>query len=251
VSDDETVAKADEALARFGHLVPKTLAALNLPPHADFDDLLSVGRMALLQAATQLRPGATAESYLRLRIRGAMLDYIRDVTWIPRGVFERKRQLDEAVRVLELRHGRSPSDAEIASQLKMTREQFEDFQSRTQVHNLVSAYAPANDQGEEPSDLLSNVPDGQALDPAAETEKQDLIEAIFTAMHHLPKRLQQVLALYYHEELQMNEIAQAMDITESRVSQMHAQAIQLIKRHLDSQSAREGLVSRRGEAAVR
>lgn len=237
---ESSVTTADEALTRFGHLVPKALSALNLPPHADFDDLLSVGRMALMQAANQLRPGATAEAYLRTRIRGAMLDYIRNVSWIPRGTLERKRQLDQAVAALELKHGRAPHDRETAEHLGMSLAQFSEWQLRAQVHSLVSAQSGMSDDGD--GDLLNNVPDQQALDPAAEAEKHDLIEAIYQAMQHLPKKLQQVLALYYHEELHMQEIAQVLDVTESRVSQMHGQAIQLVKRHMDSRAAREGLL---------
>lgn len=238
----KAVTKPDEALEKFGHLVPKVLSSLNLPPHADFEDLLSVGRIALMQAAAQLRSDATAEPYLRMRVRGAMLDYIRDVTWIPRGTLERKRKLDGAVAELEMKHGRVPHDHEIARQLGMGLSEFAEWQTRAQVYSIVSAHGGASANGDGDGDLLNNVADERAIDPAAEFEKQDLVEAIFRAIQQLPRKLQQVLALYYHEELQMQEIARVLEVTESRVSQMHSQAIQMVKRHLSSCAAREGLV---------
>lgn len=230
---------AEKVLNQYGHLIPKVLAGLNLPSHADFDDLASVGRIALIEASSHVRTGVTAESYLRLRVRGAMLDYIRQVTWVPRGTLERRRQIDQAVEVLEGKLGRCPTDGEIAAHLGLTLAQFADWQSRAQVYNVHSANV-SSEEGE--GDLLTNVPDPSTPDPAAELEKQDLIAGITRGIAQLPKRLQQVLALYYHEELQMQEIARVLDVSEGRVSQMHGQAIRLLKRHMRCSAAQEGLI---------
>lgn len=200
-----------------------------LPMTIPVQDLIQAGAMGLLEAAQQYdkRHGASFETYAGIRIRGAMLDEARRLSWAPRSTHRSMRQISEAVRAVEVRVGRSASAAEVASQLGVDLDTYHNMLRKVaerRVFNLEDLLGPDSGGGDSlPSDTE---------DPAEEYVRERFTAAVAEAIVSLPEREQQVLSMYYDEELNLREIGEVLGVTESRVCQIHGQALVRLRSRL-------------------
>lgn len=212
-----------------GHIVRETL--LRVPGHVDRDDLTSAGLTALVQAAQayDAERGVPFGRYAATRVRGALLDELRGVDWATRAVRRRARDLDETRTRLTYSLGRSPTDAEVASALGLPVEDVvanrEDL-ARAQVRSL-----EAGDEHGSYAESLSST----SLTPEQVAEHQELLTYLGEAVAELPERLRRVVEGYFLAEQPMAELAEELGVTESRVSQLRAEAMVLLRDAINSQ----------------
>jgi RNA polymerase sigma factor FliA len=213
--------------------------AMSLPAHVSAEDLHSAGLIGLLQAIRNFntRGGASFETFARFRIRGAVLDELRRLDWVPRLVHEKARKIQAALGELEQRLGEAPSEEQVADALGLTCGEYRDWldQIRPVAFVCLDA-APRGEIADGPSQHESIADDGQP-DPSESASRSELKELIARRIRQLPKVQQQVLALYYFEDLRLREIAEAFGLTESRISQIHSQAILAIRSFIERQEA--------------
>jgi RNA polymerase sigma factor FliA len=195
--------------------------AAKLPPTVDRDDLIGAGVMGLLDAADKFDParGVQFKTYAELRVRGAMLDSLRSLEWVPRSLRQRARALETAYRKLEQECGRPAEEEEVAAALGL---------SLTELHALLKELPALTLLGLEGSEwhyLTQQIPDDPLRNPQALYEAAEGRHRLIQAIDRLPERERQVVALYYLEELTMKEVGAVLGITESRVSQLHTQAV--------------------------
>jgi RNA polymerase sigma factor for flagellar operon FliA len=202
-----------------------------LPDGIEVDDLVQVGLMALLDAARQYSPakGASFETYAGIRIRGAMLDEVRATDWTPRSVYRRQRELTAAIQAVENRTGQAAEPRAIAAELGVTLEEYFAMASAATACRVFSLDAEGDDQ----EAAVHNLPDPDA-GPAALLESDELRHEVAAAIRSLPEREALVMSLYYDEELNLKEIGAVMGVTESRVSQLHGQALARLRARVGS-----------------
>lgn len=199
--------------------------AMNLPPHVPREDLYSVGMMGLLQAIRNYDPSnaASLESYARHRIRGAVLDELRRIDWVPRSVHDKSKMVQKAIAELEQTLGRIPEGPEVAKHLKLSMGDYEVLIEKIKPATFISLdAAPRNDSD---SDEPFAIQDDQAPDPVDETSKREMIRIIGNKINDLPDSMRKVLSFYYFESMRLREIAEIFGVTESRICQIHSQAI--------------------------
>lgn len=200
------------------------------PPHIDVDDLMSWGIVGLLDAIDKYDPTKEAlfSTYAQFRIRGAVLDHLRSLDWIPRSVRQKAAVIEKATRELESLHGRPASEEEIAAHLGLTLGEYQALLSKVGEMALFSV----DDFGGASSDVrFVNRDEGDA-DPAQALLHHERVRLLAEAVRRLPEREQTVIALYYQEDLTMKEVGQVLGLTESRVSQIHSQAVLRLKGHV-------------------
>lgn len=211
-----------------------------LPEGVDLDDLISAGVFGLMDAidAFDLSRGVKFETYCVPRIRGAMLDELRTMDWVPRLVRSKASKLNEANKTLEAKLGRQPSDSELAQELGMTIEELEKMKTEASAVNLISLnkkwYETDSYKDVREIDILE---DRKGEDPTRRIEKSDLMRLITKGLNR-NERL--ILILYYYEELTMKEIGATLDLSESRVSQMHSAIVQRLQQQLSRRQAELG-----------
>lgn len=212
--------------------------AFRLPAHLDAEDLVSVGVIGLMDAMSKYDPTREAKfkTYAEFRIRGAMLDEIRSMDWIPRSVHERIGLLQKTHTDLLKRHGRPPTDEEVAAALNMSIEELDNFISRSQGAVLLSIQ-DLSAQEMDGHRVLRMLIDTQHPDPLSTVVADNVREVLGKAIEQLPEKERLVLTLYYYEELTMKEIGSVLKVTESRVCQIHAKAILHLKAKVQSQLA--------------
>lgn len=204
--------------------------AYRLPAHLDADDLISAGVIGLMDAMTKYDPSRETKfkTYAEFRIRGAMLDEIRSMDWIPRSVHERIGLLQRTHNELLKRHGRPPTDHEVAAALNMSIEELDEFLSRSQGAVVISL----DDLGVREVDshrILTALVDTENPDPLAQVLSDNVRDVLAKAIGELPEKERTVLQLYYYEELTMKEIGGILNVTESRVCQIHTKAVVRLK----------------------
>ncbi|CAD5246748.1 MULTISPECIES: RNA polymerase sigma factor FliA [Halomonadaceae] len=221
--------KQSELLTQYMPLVRRQALTLQvrLPASIELDDLIQAGMVGLLEAlgrfdATQ---GATFATFASQRIRGAMMDELRTRDWLPRSVRRSARAVDSAVRQLEQQLGRAPEENEIAQHLEMPLSEYQQLLNDTNSGQLLPFEELVADGGEPSNNELANSPFEQLLDGQ---QRQTLIEAI----EALPEREKLLMALYYQEELNLKEVGAVLGVTESRVSQLHSQAVSRLRARL-------------------
>lgn len=221
--------KQSELLTQYMPLVRRQALTLQirLPASIELDDLIQAGMVGLLEAlgrfdATQ---GATFATFASQRIRGAMMDELRTRDWLPRSVRRSARAVDSAVRQLEQQLGRAPEENEIARFLEMPLSDYQQLLNDTNSGQLLPFEELVADGGEPANHELANSPFAQLLDGQ---QRQTLIEAI----EALPEREKLLMALYYQEELNLKEVGAVLGVTESRVSQLHSQAVSRLRARL-------------------
>lgn len=193
-----------------------------LPPSVQADDLIQAGMIGLLEAARNYDPaqGASFETYAGIRIRGAMLDEIRRTDWTPRSVHRKARQVAEAVRQIENAKGRDARDAEVAELLGIDLNEYHRILQDSTGCRIFSFEDPGG-MGED-QDLRGAE---QPNEPLNHLQRADFQKALAKAIEGLPERERLVMALYYDEELNLREIGEVLGVSESRVCQIHGQAL--------------------------
>lgn len=197
--------------------------AAKLPPSVELDDLIGAGVLGLLDAVEKFDParGVQFKTYAELRVRGAMLDCLRALDWAPRALRQRAREVETAYRQIEQQKGRPAEEEEIAAQLGISMAHYRELLNELQGLTLLGL-----EENEEEGDALANrIPDDIARTPLALYERAEGQATLIASIDRLPQRERQVVALYYLEELTMKEVGAVLGITESRVSQLHTQAM--------------------------
>jgi RNA polymerase sigma factor FliA len=223
-------------IKEFAHVV-KAMAyrlAYRLPAYMDAEDLVSVGIIGLMDAMDKYDPNREAKfkTYAEFRIRGAMLDEIRSMDWIPRSVHERVSLLQRTHTKLLNRLGRPPTDEEVAGEMKLSPAELDDFLVRSQGAVLLSLDDFSLHEPDGPK-ILDMLADRQHPDPLASILNDRERSRLTDAIQQLPEKERLVLTLYYYEELTMKEIGRILKVTESRVCQIHTQAVLHLKGMLE------------------
>ncbi len=196
--------------------------------NVEYDDLVSYGIFGLIDAIDKFEPSKDVkfETYASLRIRGSILDQIRKMDWIPRTVRQRQRQIDSAMKEVEAEKGRPATDEEIAVKIGISSDELCDWQSQMKVTNVVSLNEFMESGSEIPNEKnLASHFEG----PEEAPEKSELKEQLAASLEILTDKEKKVILLYYYEELTLKEISYALEVSESRVSQLHTRALQKMK----------------------
>lgn len=203
-----------------------------LPPSVEVDDLIQAGMIGLLDAVNRYEEnhGAQFETYAVQRIRGAMLDELRSSDWMPRSMRQNMRKVEEALNVLQQRLGRSPTESEVAKQLKLTLPQYQEMLADGGGHQLVY-YEDFHDP-ESSEHFLDRYCADSSGDPLQALMNTGFREAVIDAINALPEREKILMGLYYEQELNLKEIGAIMNVSESRVCQLHSQAIARMRANL-------------------
>jgi len=202
-----------------------------LPASVLVDDLIQSGMIGLFEAANNFdsSKGASFETFAGIRIRGAMLDEIRRGDWTPRSVHKNSRLVTEAIKNLEAELGRDVTDIEVAEKLDI---------SLNEYHHILNEVSSGKIIGIEDlgisEDIININEDSDHADPYQDIEKDSFREALTQCIAGLPEREALVLSLYYDEELNLREIGQVLEVSESRVSQIHSQAMHRLKARMQS-----------------
>jgi RNA polymerase sigma factor for flagellar operon FliA len=203
-----------------------------LPDGVELDDLVSAGTFGLMDAidAFDMSRGVKFETYCVPRIRGAMLDELRTMDWVPRLVRSKASKLNEALKTLEAKLGRAPADAEVAEHMGLSREEFEKLLVDANAVSLVSLNKKwcETDSSKEVHEI-DILEDKKGEDPTRRIQKADLMRLVTKGLNR-NERL--IIILYYYEELTMKEIGATLDLSESRVSQMHSAIVERLQNQL-------------------
>jgi RNA polymerase sigma factor for flagellar operon FliA len=217
--------------------------AIGMPHNVEFDDLVGYGVFGLLDAIDKFDPekGVKFKTYAVTRIRGAIFDELRSIDWVPRSVRQKTREVEEAIGSLEAQLGRTATDQEIASTLGMD----EDEYLKTMMKISGTSILSLNDvwfSGDE-NDKVSigdSIESPASLNPDVIVEKDEIRRVIVEHINELPDKEKKILVLYYYEDLTLKEIGQVLEVTESRVSQLHTKAISRLRSKLTN--IRKGIV---------
>jgi RNA polymerase sigma factor FliA len=217
----------DELVNRHAPLVKRIAYHLmsRLPPSVQADDLIQAGMIGLLEASRNYDPtqGASFETYAGIRIRGAMLDEIRRTDWTPRSVHRKARQVAEAVREIENQKGRDARDNEVAALLGISLDEYHKILQDATGCRVFSFEDPAALGSGDDDDLGAGIE--APNQPLENLQTQDFQRSLAEAIAGLPERERLVMALYYDEELNLREIGEVLGVSESRVCQIHGQAL--------------------------
>lgn len=207
--------------------------AARLPSNIDLDDLFSAGVIGLMDAIDKYDPSRDNKfkTYAEFRIRGAILDELRNQDWVPRSVRETNKREERARYELEQRLGRPPTDKETAAQLEISLEEFHEKSGRTRVSMLSLEELGGVHSGDKKS-LLECLENPNSKNPFTMLKAKGVRDIILKTVEELPEKQKLVLSLYYYEDLNLKEIGRILDVTESRVSQLHTQAVQKMRSKL-------------------
>ena len=201
-----------------------------LPEGIELDDLIQVGTCGLMDAISSFDPsrGIRFEAFCLTRIQGAMQDELRAMDWAPRAVRSKSSKLNETYKTLEQQYGRKPTDQEVADALGISGEELHQVYAETHSLNVTSLDRTFSDRdGSKDMREIDMVPDRRSEDPTERLEKIDMIR---TFTKGLNKTERMIVIMYYYEELTMREIGAALEISESRVSQMHSTIVERMKK---------------------
>jgi RNA polymerase sigma factor FliA len=217
--------------------------ASGLPAHVEEADLISYGLVGLISAIERfdLEREIKFETYAITRIKGSIIDELRSLDWVPRSVRARARDIEKANSKLEHRFQRAPTDEEMADELEMTVEEFQDALlqiSNSTVAALDELWTVSDASGDQVS-LLDTIQDPGAPDPAQVMDSTDMKDRVADAIARLPEREKLVVALYYYENLTLREIGEVLGVTESRISQLHTKAVLRLKSRLQGDNLRD------------
>lgn len=224
---------ADELVHRHSAMVKRIAWHLKarLPASVDVGDLIQAGMIGLLEAARNYVPSRNSsfEAYAGLRVRGAMLDEMRRTDWTPRSVYRRLREVMDAIRTIEAETGREAEEGEIVQRLGISREEYAQIMDDASRSRVLSLSAGEDDDGEA---MAFDVAGDEQEQPQVRLEEGGRRGALASAIAALPEREQLMMSLYYNEELNLKEIGEVLGVSESRVCQLHGQALVRLRTRL-------------------
>lgn len=211
-----------------------------IPAHVEADDLVNQGVIGLLDAIDRFDPqkGVPFPVFAEIRVRGAIMDYLRSLDWLPRSSRGRLKEYEEALKMLEQKLGREPTPKELGDLLGVDEEEVHRLELEVANQFFVSLATPIV-ESENPQTLLDVLAGDEEESPEAICERIETIELLAKAIDKLPERDQLLLSLYYRDNLTMKEIGRVLDISESRVSQLHSRALLRLKDEINNLSGRE------------
>ncbi|NBF40866.1 MAG: RNA polymerase sigma factor WhiG [Spirochaetes bacterium] len=209
--------------------------AVGMPHNVEFDDLVGYGVFGLFDAIEKFDPEKHVKfkTYAVTRIRGAIFDELRSIDWVPRSVRQKAREIEETVRRLESSLGRAATDEEVAKELNMSVKEYEKTMlkvSGTSILSLNDVWYTGEDNDK--VSIADSIESPQSLNPDVIVEKDEIKRVIAQSIKELPEKEKKVLVLYYYEDLTLKEIGQVLEVTESRVSQLHTKAIMRLRTKL-------------------
>lgn len=232
-SNSKSGSVREQIIIEYVPLVKFVAGRLNvyLGSNVEYDDLVSYGIFGLIDAIDKFDygKGIKFETYASLRIRGAILDQIRKMDWIPRSVRQKQKSIEAAIKKLETEKGPNYTDNDIASELGITTDEYVVWQGQTNIGNVSSL----EDFMEQGNDVKSSAGAGyMRIEPENVVVENEIKDTLMTALDSLTEKERKVVLLYYYEELTLKEISRVMDVSESRVSQLHSKALKKMKTYL-------------------
>lgn len=217
--------------------------AVGMPHNVEFDDLVGFGVFGLLDAIDKFDPDKNVKfkTYAVTRIRGAIFDELRTLDWVPRSVRQKTREVEEAIGTLEAQLGRTASDQEIAQSMGMDENEYQKVMQRissTSILSLSDMWFSGDDNDK--VSIGDGIESPASLNPDVIVEKEEIRQVIVSAINDLPEKEKKILILYYYEDLTLKEIGKVLEVTESRVSQLHTKAILRLRSRLTN--VRKGIV---------
>ena len=223
----------EQLIIEYAQLVKLVAGRLSmyLGHNVEYDDLVSYGIFGLIDAIDKfdLEKNVKFETYASLRIRGAILDQIRKMDWIPRSVRQRQRKIDEAMKQIEMRTGKTASDEELAKQLGLTDEELCSWQTPLKVTNVVSLNE-FEETGPEP--MIDSAHPVRFSQPEEVVEEEELKEKLAESLELLTEKERRVIELYYYEDMTLKEISKILEVSESRISQLHTKALNKMRKKM-------------------
>ncbi len=236
----------DELITQYSPLVRYVVGRLGIPQTSllDADDLVSYGIIGLINAIDRFDPtrGVRFEAFATARIRGAVIDQLRVLNWLPRSAVARVRQIETALAELEQRLGRPAKEQEAAAEIGVSIQRYRQMLLEMGIV-VLSLDAPLGSlmQDDEATSLSDLIEDSALPGPAQQVEHLEILEVLSSAVKRIPERERLLLSLYYREELTMKEISRLMNVSESRVCQLHMQAILRLRSALHLHQENEGI----------
>lgn len=210
--------------------------AVGMPYNVEFEDLVSFGSIGLIDAVERYDPDREIKfkTYAVTRIRGSIYDELRSQDWVPRSMRKKAKEIERATQILESRFHREVSEDEIVGELGISKEEYRKTMSRISESSVISLYDCwyLGDDSDEIS-VVDTLESPESLNPDTLAEKEEIRTTIVETLKSLPEKEKQVLILYYYEDLTLKEIGAVLSVTESRVSQLHTQAIRDLRHKLD------------------
>ncbi len=209
--------------------------SMGMPQNIEFEDLVSYGIFGLLDAIGKFDPirGIKFKTYAMTRIRGAIFDELRSIDWIPRSIRQKAKQIEQVISELENKLGRTVEDEEIAKELGVSSEEFQSMLNKlsgTSMLSLNDIWYLGDDSDE--MSILETLEAPESMNPDVLIEKEEIKDYIIDAIKKLPDKEKKVIVLYYYEDLTLKEIGEVLEVTESRVSQLHTKAIMRLRGRL-------------------
>lgn len=210
--------------------------AQRLPSHVDLDDLMNTGVIGLMDAIEKYNPEKNCKfkTYAEFRIKGAILDQLRSLDWVPRSVRQKSRKLEAAYSQMEQKLGRSASDEEVAGELGVEIKKFHEMLNQVRGISVVNLDEVRNASDLEKKNLIDVLEDTTGEDPAGALNIDEMKRMVAESISQLPEKERLVISLYYYDELNMKEVGKILDITESRVCQIHTKSILRLRAKLKS-----------------
>jgi RNA polymerase sigma factor for flagellar operon FliA len=217
--------------------------AVGMPHNVEFDDLVSCGTFGLLDAIEKFDPEKVVQfkTYAVTRIRGAIFDELRATDWVPRSVRQKTREVEEAIGTLEAQYGRPAKDTEIAGYLKLDEAEYQKMMRQITATSILSLNDVwfSGDENDKVS-IGETIESPKSLEPEMMVERDEIRRVVIDIINQLPDKEKKIIVLYHYEDLTLKEIGQVLDITESRVSQLHSKAMLRIRSKLTN--VRKGIM---------
>ncbi len=235
-----SAAAKDEIIVQYLGLVKLVAGrmAMNSPSHVEEDDLIGWGVLGLLDAVEKfdLEQKASFETYASVRIRGAIIDQIRSLDWAPRSLRQKARHMEQAAAKLREQFGREPAEEELASEMKMTRDEL--FDLMTEIHGayVISLDTVVSSENDDELTLEQITSDLNSPSPEGPLSRKDTEQRLASVIAQLPESERHVITLYYYDELTLKEIGKVLGLTESRICQIHRAVIKKLRQALKASS---------------
>lgn len=239
--DHPSASKREKLILRYAPLVKYVAGrmAVGMPSNVDRGDLTSYGMFGLMDAIEKfdVETGYRFQTYAVQRIRGAIVDELRSMDWVPRSVRRKARDIERAIAELQTELGRPPDDAELAEALDITVDTLADHLAQISMTSVGALDAALTGTDGGTIRVVDTVADEDTLQPDQHIDEIAMRELLVDAMDRITEREQQVLALYYFEGLTLSQIGEIIGVTESRVSQIHSKAILTLRSHIERAGA--------------